>query len=109
MTDLVKRLNHLPPFLCRIMARKKKGWAPMSIADIAIKSGLTRFKVAKISVLRQWDNVTISDAEKFATGCGVDLLHPGPHKKWLRESGLVHITRAGVSQRRMFSRMMKAT
>lgn len=105
---LLTKLNQLPPFLCRVMARKKKGWAPMSISDLSVVSGLTRSKVAKISVMRSWNDVTLSDADKFSRACGVDLLDLAPAKKWLRQSPLIHIQRARIDQRRMFTKLLKA-
>lgn len=103
-------MNQIPPFLCRVVARKfhgNDGWTAMSVRELSARSGLSRFKVQEISGFRKWDNVSVSDAEKFARACGVNLLQPGSHKKWLRQSSLVHIMKARQETRDALTRLLK--
>lgn len=98
MEDLLKRLDTIPPFICRVIARRKNGWEPMSLREIAEKSGLKKDRVHTISKLMSWAKVPVKEAMQYASACGVDLLHPGPHKKWLRRSKLKHVGRAHPRQ-----------
>lgn len=73
----------------------------MSVREISAASNgrLSKSRVATIAALKSWDGVPIDQVDAFAGACGVDLVHPGAHKKWLLHSRLRHVLRAGKTQR----------
>lgn len=91
--------NQLPPFICRILARRPGGWELKSLEEIAVSSGLSKSRVAQIATMKTWGTVTVATMDKFSKGCGVDLLHPSKYKRWLKASQLRAVMRASKSQR----------
>jgi len=70
------KLNKLPPYLCRVIARDMSSRGnPLTTAQIADVSGLSKQKVNHISELTSWETVTIGDAESFLKGCGITKLN----------------------------------
>lgn len=104
---IFSQAEQIPPFLCRIIARRKHGWEPMSVRDIAAASGLTKTRVAIIAKRKTWAGIAIDHVERFSRACGVDLLHPAVHKHWLRQSNLRHIMRAQKRQKAGFLELLK--
>lgn len=98
--------NRLPPFICRLHARKKNGLKAMSHADIAKASGLSRSRVASLSSERRWDHIAIKTADAFARACGVDLTRPASVLRWFRAAGMAHVRGGNAQQRRFFHRLM---
>lgn len=103
---ILQKVNEIPPCVCRLLARK--GWKPMSHADLAKASGLSKSTVAKISIMLTWDKVTFGSAFKFSKACGVDLLHPNKHWKTLKNRKTQY-GRTTKTQRRMFARLIQKT
>lgn len=111
---LLARLNKLPPFICRFIARKRAAnahfsfYEPLSHSDIAKRSNLPRSTVADLSVKESWDGVPVNVIDAFAAACGVDLMLPGRHLRWLRLGRFGHLSKGNVQQRRFFNRLMKS-
>jgi hypothetical protein len=108
---ILARLNLLPPFLCRFIARKRvqsegrKRLEPMTHSDIAQRSNLPRSTVGDLSHRTSWEGVSIEVADRFATACGVDLTKPGRYIRWLRTGRFKHLT-GNAHQRRFLARLM---
>jgi hypothetical protein len=66
----------IPPFGYRLLSH-------LTVNGIAFQSGLSRRTVQRISLLKDWDDVTIGVARKFINGCGFDIDSP-PKSSWLR-------------------------
>lgn len=94
-----------PPILCRILARKANGRRPMTIRDIAEKSGLRKSKVALIAVKESWSGIAIDDVVKFAAGCGVDLTNTKRNREFLRHGKKIFVSNAPPAQRRYLLRL----
>ena len=75
MTPLHTKLSRFPPLVCRLLARTgpKNKQSPLSDTVIAKCSGMTVSKVASLSWLTSWDDVTCSDMLAFSRGCGVNF------------------------------------
>lgn len=105
---LLDQANQIPPFVCRIIARKHSGFIPLSHSDIAQASGLSRSTVAAISRKVSWHGVTVDKADRFARACGVDLSQPRRALRWLRRAGLIHLQRGTSQQRRFIKSLLTA-
>lgn len=103
---IIAKADKLPPFLVRILSRKKHGHAPLSHSDIAERSGIPRSTVAMLSRLTTWSKVSFDVADRFAKACGVDLAHPGKHLKDLRRAKWAHVKNANANQRRFLAGLM---
>lgn len=77
----------------------------MSHRDIATASGLSKTKVAELSLKRSWEGVPIEQVEAFARACGVDLLRPKRALEYLRRAKRVHMQNATPAQKEFFQRM----
>lgn len=102
---LLATANQVPPFVCRLIARKKSGFHALSHSDISKISGIPRSSVADLSRLTSWDGIPIDVADRFASACGVNLTRPRQHLRWLRRAGMIHIKQANAHQRRFFQRL----
>jgi hypothetical protein len=107
---LLKRLNQLPPFICRFIARRRLArtnrFKPLSHVEIAQRSGLPRSSVADLSLRISWEGVDLDVADRFAAACGVNLTKPGQHLRWLREGRFGHLKEGNAHQRKFFARLM---
>lgn len=100
--------NRCPPWICRWLARKKRGTRPMSIRDIASVSGLSRAGVDKIKRQPNWNRVLAENVHKFSLACGVNLLSQSSQRDFLRRRKLVYQRHLTPSQRREFDALEKA-
>lgn len=76
MNSVTERLDRVPPFLCRMVARDKAHRGRrLSLVEISIASGLSYGAVRRLSHKRTWANVPPCIIDRFASACGVDLLH----------------------------------
>ncbi len=91
--------NKFPPHICRYVARKKHGLEPMSHADIARKSGLSRSFVASLSKRKTWKGIPVNVIDSFSRACGVDILVPKRTIEFLRHSKKAHLRSATKLQR----------
>jgi hypothetical protein len=104
---LLTLANKIPPFLCRILARKKSGWSALSHSDLAARTGLPRSSIADLSQKTSWSGVPIDVIDRFSRGCGVDLTRPEAYHRKLRRLSFKHIARANPNQRRFFHRLLR--
>lgn len=92
--------------MCRFLARKHHGHAPMSHEDVAAASGLARSTVVAISKLASWDTLSLRTIVAFSEGCGVDLLAPWRQIRFWKRNKLAYLGRANPQQRKMFARLL---
>lgn len=97
----------VPPFLCRLYARTRNGRASASCRDIAVKSGLSKSKVAAISVLVSWKTVAVKDVDAFAGACGVDFDNPHKVAEYFRKSRMTFLAACHPNQKRLFAKLMR--
>jgi hypothetical protein len=74
-----KLLRDHPPALIRLFSRRvfaPKHVRAVSIQEIAIASGMPLSRVKEIAQSVTWDDVTITEAERFCVGCNFDPLNP---------------------------------
>jgi hypothetical protein len=73
-----QHLRDNPPLFAFLMARRKvsgKCVQALSLQEIAIASGLTLFRVSEISWMLNWDDVKVTEAERYLAGCNFDPLN----------------------------------
>lgn len=104
---LSEKLNRISPKLCRLIARKKNGFAPMTNTEIAAKAGIARSTVAQLSRMDRWDNVTLGTIEAYTGACGINLLQPWRQADFLRRRSLTYMDNASPGQKRMLDRLIK--
>ena len=91
--NFVKYFDRLPPYLCRVLARK--GGMALTNQDISAISGLTVKRVGEISKLRSWGSVPLAQINAFARACGVDLINQSSVRKYLKRGPkMAHVERA---------------
>lgn len=101
-----ERFDRIPPWLCRLLARTHHGHRLMTEREICERSGLNRERVVQISRLRTWRTVPLGVIEQFSGACGVNLLTPKEHLRFLRRRRRIYLVRATAGQRRMLARLM---
>lgn len=94
-----------PPCVCRLAARKKNGWRPMSCLDIARAAKLSKSYVAYLSTKTTWKGVPIDVVERFSKACGVDLISPKAVLDYFRESKMIHTRNCSKTQKRFFLKL----
>lgn len=99
-------LNLLTPKMCRFLARKSHGLAPMTNEDIAGRSGLALSTISKISTCEKWDGMTLRVILAYSEGCGINLLAPARQLRFWRGKKLAYLDRATPQQRKMFARLL---
>lgn len=77
----------------------------MSHRDIARASGLSKTKVAELSLKRSWEGVAIEDVDAFARACGVDLMNKKRVAEYIRHAKRVHLQNATPVQKKFFERL----
>jgi len=83
--SLVEFLDGLPPCIVRLVARKpNRHGQRMSLHEIAAASGLSYGTVFRLSVKKTWANVPPATIDKFCSACRVNIVNPGPTRKYLR-------------------------
>ena len=87
---MIKHLDKLPPYLCRVLARK--GRKSLTNQDIADVSKLTVKRVGKISKLKSWGSVPVAQAAAFSKACGINLINQAQARKYLgRGPKMAHV------------------
>jgi len=101
---LLHRLNEFPPKRCRIVARI--GRRPASHEQLANITGFSKAKIINLCRLDKWDSLTLEDADKFATACGLRLhrLRSDFYLKFRRMRSL--FKKLDVNQRKLYKRLM---
>tara|TARA_R100000900_G_scaffold84844_4_gene66766 strand:- start:6 stop:374 length:369 start_codon:yes stop_codon:yes gene_type:complete len=91
--NMVKHFDKLPPYLCRVLARK--GRKALTNQDISNVSGLTVKRVGEISRLKSWGSVPLAQINAFAKACGVDLINQSNVRKYLKRGPkMAHVNKA---------------
>lgn len=108
--NLLKKLDMLPPYACRVLARHKQKRRALSTEELATKSGLSEGTIKFISRQRTWARIKVEVAVKFSEACGVDLLRQKRSREYLRVAmglpgGLAHILK--LPNRQYFMELMK--
>lgn len=104
---LLETANFFPPFVCRLAARKKNGWQPMSVRDIAKIANLTPSYVSVLSKKTSWNGVSIDIVQRFSEACGVDFMNPNPTVTFFRESKMIYMNQATVSQKKTLAELLR--
>jgi hypothetical protein len=110
--NLLKKMDKLPPYAVRVLARHKGKRRALTTGEIAKKSGLSPSTVKFLSRQRTWDRVTVGVAVKFSEACGVDLLRQKRSREYLRVAmslpgGLAHILK--LPNKQYFINLMKGS
>lgn len=105
---LLEIADKFPPCLCRLLARKNHGHAPLSVRELAEKTGLSKSTIAELSLRRTWSGVSIDTVVKFSQACGVDLFRPRDTVAYLRRSKRAHLKNADAQQKKFFLRLCQA-
>lgn len=100
------RAEQIPPFLCRFLATKRNGFALKTVRDIANEAGLSRSKIATLSLMTSWDKVAVRDVDAFTSACGVNFDTPGWHFEYLRKSKKVWMLHCNANQKKFVARLM---
>lgn len=81
MKTLTDHLSCLPPFVCRLLAKKKgaRGYDLLTNRDIARLSGLSLRTVIRLSQRNSWAGVKIGVADRYMSACGVNPLRLSTH------------------------------
>lgn len=88
-TRYLECIDQIPPAYCRLVAREKKrgGWHKMlTITQIAAAAGLSWQRTAAIARRKSFASVTVEDADKFRTGCGITLQNEKRHMEFIRRN-----------------------
>lgn len=80
---LLSKLDALPPFMYRVLARHNNG-VPMTGEEIATLSGLDVATVRRLSRLTSWAHVPVGTASKFMFGCQVNPWKLKYHLRYIR-------------------------
>lgn len=114
--SLLEYLDQLPPYLCRMLARrmgKGKKRVPMTTAEIVEASGLDKKTVLDISGRETWAEVFVSTADAFRKGCGITPSNQGRQLMYLARTRqtanpFAHLDKLHYKQRRMIQRKLNA-
>lgn len=85
------KINLVNPQVCRLVARKCNGRRPMTNADIAHVSGLSRATIKRLYRLDRWDSVPLKTAFLYSMACGVDLMRPWITLDFIRRRKATHM------------------
>ena len=75
-----RRFALFPPVLCRLLARHPR-WRALRTEEIAERSGLNHWDVARYSEFMGWDSMRLPDVVAFLRGCDTDFTDPVTWKR----------------------------
>ncbi len=106
---LLEKLDRLPPFLCRLLARCQSGPVVrgMTTDEIARVSGLSKSYVSDLSYKTTWRGVPPETHDAFKLACGVHPLHSTIANKYLRNGSMQHTSSGDIAQQRMYTRLLE--
>ena len=87
--NLLSSLNRITPIECRLLARADGLWP--TNRELAGTANLPISTVRRLSELTSWEDVTVGEAMKFSTACGVDLLHPRRSIDYINRRSFAHL------------------
>ena len=67
--SLIEKLDRLPPFICRLMA--KKDGRLMTDDALIETTGWTERKLRYVARAKSWRDVRVGDVDVFLTACGL--------------------------------------
>lgn len=84
----LERMDRIPPFFCRVIARTPRGQGQraMTIREIAQQSGLSWERVSAIARKQSFATVPLGEAEAFRRGCGITLGNEWRHIEYLKRT-----------------------
>ena len=87
---LIEKLDRMPPFLCRLMARRG-GKSPSKLSK---DSGIPLTTLRRLCEKKSWSDVPVGLAEKFSQACGVDLLRQTRSLEYFKRRKFAHIKKS---------------
>jgi hypothetical protein len=102
---ILDKLERIPPFVCRLIARTPNGRHGLSHRDIMVRSGLERSTVRQLSFATTWRGREIDSAVAFALACGVNHLAAEKQIDFLKRRKWTHVERAIGGQANMYRRL----
>lgn len=101
---ILKKINRIPPYTCRLLARKDgKAMSNQMISDA---SGLSMSKVKRISWMTSWDSLTAIDIDRFSSACGVDLIKQRDVFMFIKNKKFSHIKKASGRLKQFLIKLM---
>ncbi len=104
---VLQKLEIIPPFICRLVARTDHGRRGLTHKEIATRAGLACSTVKRLSTATTWKGISVGTAEAFSAACGVNHLEAKRHKEWLRVGDWMHVSRATGAQRMLYMRLKR--
>ena len=105
-TQLIAFLDSFPPVLCRVVARQGHGNRPMTIRQIAERSGLPKSTVAELSRKRTFADVPLRVIQAFCDGCGVNHFRLKEHRAFLRNAKWGYVYKS-ARRRTYFGKLLR--
>lgn len=102
---LSEKLNRIPPYLCRYVARTQDGRRGLTHAEIARAAKLNVSTVKEISFALSFDNFTVRTATAFSIACGVNHLTAERVVEFLKRRRHIHVANATGNQKKMYDRI----
>ena len=107
MPTIADKLNAIPPFVCRLLARKNHGRDGLSHAEIAKLSNLSKSTVAELSLKTEWDGVPVDVAVAFALACGVNHLACRAQRDYFKRRIKTYVYNGDANRRRFYDRLLE--
>lgn len=110
---LLVTLDRIPPNVCRMFAvrmwhgREAKTIKRLKLHELVKRSGISSRNFQRIGTMDTWAEVKVGVAARFASACGVDLLHKRPFERFMNKlyrSGLPYFTK---KQREFFDKVIQ--
>lgn len=87
-TDLVSKLDRVPPWLCRLMARGPDGLL-MTSAELCRRTGWRKQKLRRIAEAKSFRDFKAGEIDTFITACGLC---------WSRQRKLLYLISLAVQR-----------
>ena len=100
-------MNDIPPVVCRILARHRRGRRALSSRELSIISGLDRHTIDRLSLKKNWVGVNVVTAVKFALACGINHLNARRDRELFKTGRLVHILNAPPGTQGYYRRLIR--
>lgn len=107
MDTVLDKLNRIPPFVCRLLARKNRGREGMSHLEIAKLSKLSKSTVAELSLKTDWNGVPVDVAVSFAVACGINHLACRAQRDFFKRRIKSYVYNGDGNRRRFYDRLLE--
>lgn len=104
---ILQKLERIPPFVCRLIARENHGNRGLTHADLAQRSGLAVSTIKSFSFATTFRGRDIEKCQAFALACGVNHLAAERQIEFIKRRRWVHVERATGNQARMYQRLKR--